>query len=269
MAERHISLPKPFSSGDVKDWFQRFEICARANGWEVGTKAKKLPTLLEGEALAVWLELTNEEQEDYAEAKKAMEKAMMPMTFVSLDDFHRRKLRPGEALSLYVHDLRKLLTHALPNMEQAAKEPLLVHQFLAGIPDAIAKQLRASGEVTTLDTAITRARLLMTIDSDSVATLTKTPNTLTEKPDEMRLLREQVAVLTDQVAALATNQSRSTRPPRKHLRCFYCNQVGHLQRDCRNRKCFNCGRLGHLSKECWHQGNDNGALVQGNKRPYQ
>ena len=50
MAERHISLPKPFSGGDVKDWFQRFEICARANGWEAATKATRLPTLLEGEA---------------------------------------------------------------------------------------------------------------------------------------------------------------------------------------------------------------------------
>jgi len=78
---------------------------------------KKLPTLLEGEALMVWLELTNEQQKDYKEAKKAMEKAMVPMNFVSLDDFHRRKLQPGEAILLYVHDIRKLLTHALPDME--------------------------------------------------------------------------------------------------------------------------------------------------------
>ena len=55
-------------------------------------KVKKLPTLLEGEALAVWLQLTNAQQEDYAEAKKAMEKATMPMNFVSLDDFYHRKL---------------------------------------------------------------------------------------------------------------------------------------------------------------------------------
>ena len=113
MAERHISLPTPFSSGDVKDWFQRFDICARANGWEAGTKAKKLPTLLEGGALAAWLELTYKQQEDYTKVKKAMEKAMMPMSFVSLDKFHCRSLRPGKAVSLYVHDLRKLLTHAL------------------------------------------------------------------------------------------------------------------------------------------------------------
>ena len=260
MAERHISVPKPFSSGDVKDWFQRFDICARAYGWEAGTKAKKLPTLLEGEALAVWLELTSEQQEDYGVAKKAMEKAMMPMNFVSLDDFHRRKLRPGEALSLYIHDLKKLLTHALPDVAQAAKEPLLLHQFLAGIPESIAKQVRASGEVTTLETAITRAKLLMTIDSDPVATLT-------EKPDEIQQLQQQVAVLTEQVAVLSTKQSRGAQPPRSRPRCFHCNQVGHLQRDCRNRKCFNCGRLGHLSKDCWHQGNASGAPVQGNRHP--
>ena len=72
-------------------------------------KAKKLPMLLEGEALAVLLELTNEQQEDYVGAKKAMEKFIMPMNFVSLDDFHHRKLRPGETISLYMHDLRKLL----------------------------------------------------------------------------------------------------------------------------------------------------------------
>ena len=266
MAERHISVPKPFSSGDVKDWFQRFDICGRANGWDAATNAKKLPTLLEGEALAVWLDLPEEQQRDYAEAKKAMEKAMMPMNFVSLEDFHRRKLRPGEAISLYVHDLKKLLTHAIPDMEQAAKEPLLLHQFLAGIPENISKQVRASGEVTTLDTAVTRAKLLMTINSDSVNALTTKPDA---RPDEMQLLREQVAALTEQVAVLSTNKSHGARPPRSLPRCFHCNQLGHVQRNCRNLKCFNCGKLGHLAKDCWHQGNARGAPVQGNRRPYQ
>lgn len=266
MAERHISVPKPFSSGDVEDWFQRFEICARANGWNAAANANKLPTLLEGEALAVWLDLTDEQQKDYAEAKKAIQKAMMPMNFVSLEDFHRRKLRPGEAISLYVHDLKKLLTHAIPDMEQAAKEPLLLHQFLAGIPENISKQVRASGEVTTLNTAVTRTKLLMAIDSDSVATLTTKPDA---KPDEMQLLREQVAALTEQVAVLSTNKSQGVRPARNPPRCFHCRQLGHVQRNCRNLKCFNCGKLGHLTKDCWHQGNARGAPVQGNRRPYQ
>ena len=45
MEERHISIPKPFSTGDVTEWFQRFEISCRANAWNDKTKAIKLPAL--------------------------------------------------------------------------------------------------------------------------------------------------------------------------------------------------------------------------------
>ena len=60
MTERHISLPKPFTTGDAHEWFQRIEICCRANGWNQAAHVLKLPTLLEGEALAIWLELSEE-----------------------------------------------------------------------------------------------------------------------------------------------------------------------------------------------------------------
>ena len=52
-------------------------------------KALKLPTVLEGEALAVWVELTDDKQKDYAVTKKKMINAIMPMRFVSLTDFHK------------------------------------------------------------------------------------------------------------------------------------------------------------------------------------
>ena len=37
-------------------------------------KALKLPALLEGEALAIWLELSDDDQKDYKEAKKKIVK---------------------------------------------------------------------------------------------------------------------------------------------------------------------------------------------------
>ena len=118
----------------------------------------RLPMLLEGKALAIWLKLSTEQQGDYGVAKEEIKKAMRPMDFVLLDDFHRRKLQPGEALSVFVYDLKKLIDQAIPDMVKEAKECLLLHQFLMGLPGPITRQLRASGDIKTLDAAVTRAR---------------------------------------------------------------------------------------------------------------
>ena len=193
MAERHISLSKPFSSGDGKDWFQRFEICSVANGWKVEDKAIKLPTLLEGEALAVWLELTLEQHMDYETAKKEIQNTIMLMGFVSLEEFHRRKLRPGEVISVFAHDLKKLLEISIPGMNKKARDPLLLHQFVAGLLEPIMKQLRASGEVKTLEAAITHSRLLKNINSQSVSAVKE----VSKEHSELQELRDQVALLTE------------------------------------------------------------------------
>ena len=58
---KHISLPRSLAEGDPTDWFLKYEICCVLNYWGDEVKAKKLQTLLEGEPLAVWLELSEEQ----------------------------------------------------------------------------------------------------------------------------------------------------------------------------------------------------------------
>ena len=60
-----------------------------ANEWS-DVKARKPPTLLEGEALAVWMELSEAEKESYQLAKAEMITRMAPVRFVLLGDFHGR-----------------------------------------------------------------------------------------------------------------------------------------------------------------------------------
>ena len=273
MAEKHISIPKPFSSGDIGEWFQRFEICCKANSWDDAKKALKLPTLLEGEGLAVWLELSEEDQADYKVTKGKMVAKMAPMGFVSLDDFHKRSLHPGEALSVYLHALKKLLSQAMPNLEEGVRNQLLLHQLLSGLPASVSRQLRATGETTDLDKVMERARLLMTMEEQ------KHTAAVAEKETEVQHLRDQVTALTEQVAALSVQK--------RIIRCYECNQEGHTLRDCPNRRhfrgdrcrCFNCGRPGHFERECRFppqrgyqgnspgQGNENGAHVTAYRRP--
>ena len=113
-------------------------------------KANKLPTLLEGEALVTWLELTAEQQTSYDLAKKSIQERMGPVRFVSMDDFHHRRLLPGESLSVYCHKLKRQIDRAMPAADATTLQQLVMHQFLTGFPLEISKRLRATVEITDL-----------------------------------------------------------------------------------------------------------------------
>ena len=147
-------LPKSFSDEDAREWLQRFEICAAANQWDGAEKALKLPMLLEGEALAIWLELSTEQKADYVVAKEQLIAKMAPTEFVSLEEFQSWKLRPGEVITLYLYDLKRLLRQAMPEMEVDASKPLLLHQFLSGLPTPISRQLCVTGDTKDLDAVV-------------------------------------------------------------------------------------------------------------------
>jgi len=174
---------------------------------------------------------------------------------------------------------------------------LLLHQFLAGIPEAVSRQIRASGEVQDLEKAVERARLLMTVNETSDMGSVQAAATGESRPTDSvtKKLEEKVAKLTEQVAALSARtpqgSGRQRQRPR-YLRCFKCNRVGHTQYECSyehqmqtpvgNRRCFGCGRFGHIAQDChpqrnqWaqgpsyqQQGNDQGMTVWGNRHPRQ
>ena len=119
MAWKHVSLPHPFLDGDPVEWLKRYYICCKTNGWDDDARAAKLPTLLEGETLAVWSELSEQDQSTYSTAQQWIKKAMAHIEFVSLSGFNQRKQQPGEALSIYVHKLEQLLDQAMPNLDGA------------------------------------------------------------------------------------------------------------------------------------------------------
>ena len=56
------------------------------------TQLVKLRTLLEGEALAVWLELAPEDQRDNKTAKRKITARMSLVRFVLLEDFYARRV---------------------------------------------------------------------------------------------------------------------------------------------------------------------------------
>lgn len=186
--------------------------------------ALKLPTLLKGEALAVWMELTEEEQKDYEAAKKQMVAKMAPMSFVSLEDFHWRKLQPGESVSVYVHNLKQPLDQAMPKLDKNAHSDLVLHQFTAGLPTHISTQLRATGDTKKPNDTVEQARLLISVSPQAPLAAVESD------PTEVQHLRDPITELTEQVATLTTKRPASQW--KNSIRCFNYNGIGHVQRNC-------------------------------------
>ena len=51
---------------------------------------KKLPTLLEGDILAAWTELTEDEKKDFDAAKERLIKKLSPLEFFTLEQFQKQ-----------------------------------------------------------------------------------------------------------------------------------------------------------------------------------
>ena len=126
----------------------------------------------------------------------------------------------------------------LPNK---ARDQLLLHQFLAGLPSAISKQLHSSGGTPALDATVERAPLLISIEKDheQKGVAPTSQDDRGSKLAEVTGLKTQVVELSEQVAALSAVQSskRQSQMPR----CFICNGIGHFQWQCPNKRVFEPG----------------------------
>ena len=122
------------------EMLEKFEICSEANGWDTAKMAKKLPTLLEGKALAAWMELSNGEKSNYGVTKGKLIKKMVPLEFVLLEEFQKLSIFPGKSVGMYLYELKRLLQQAMPELTEEAMKQLLIHQFLVGLPASLSWQ---------------------------------------------------------------------------------------------------------------------------------
>ena len=103
---------------------------------------------------------------------------------------------------LYVHQLKQLLTQTMPGIANAAKDQLLLHQFLTGLSQEVSKQLRAMGGTDFLNSAVQQAKVLMTVEQHSDATAA----VKMQHSSEFQQLQQQLTTITEQVPALSVNQ---------------------------------------------------------------
>ena len=123
-------------SSDLATWLREFDACSLANDWKEEEKIKKMPAFLRGPAASHFYAIPADDRKTYKDAVKMLIGAMCPTAqrenFYA--EFEARTLRPGEDPAVYKWDLEQKLLKADPLLDDQAKEALLLHQFMRGLP---------------------------------------------------------------------------------------------------------------------------------------
>ena len=133
-----------------------------------------LPLYLSGEAFTVWSSIEEADQEDESKAKGRLAESfsMLPGEAYSL--FVKRRKRVDESVDAYLADPRRLLDISGHKEDGGGKDPMLMEQFLAGLPKNLADQLRLSNAATASGPSIaaisSQARALCAVTAASAGT---------------------------------------------------------------------------------------------------
>ena len=113
------------------------ELVAKFQG--VSDLEKFLPLFLTGGAFAVYEALPSSSKEDYAAIRSALAGAFSVDRFRAYEEFSKRRLRPGEAVDVFLTDLRSLGAKVSGDLS----DEWLICAFLAGLPDDVNINLKS------------------------------------------------------------------------------------------------------------------------------
>lgn len=222
-------------SGDFTVWVEKLELVAQLQN--VTDKLKFLPLFLTGAAFSVYQQLSDEAKGDYDKLKAELTTAFSSNAFVAYEHLRERVLREGEAVDVYLADLRRLVSL----IGQQNSDPILRCAFVAGLPSEVSVHLKsiAGLDKMALCEIVAKARAMMA---------------------------SKVMATAFGCAAVAQVQRGRSRE------CFNCRGIGHVARNCPSprlppndvqrapRKCYICQSTEHLANKCnQRSGNGKGA----------
>ena len=224
---------RPFDGeGDVVSWIQKVKLVARLS--KVTELHNFIPLYLEGNALAVYMEMSEKSQEDAKEIEDRLLEVFTDGPFVAWAMFTNYKWS-GESVDLYANELRRLA--GLAGLDSPALETVVKLNFINGFPSSISAELQQINGVKkmSMSSLLPRARILASVGGSSGHT------------GAAAFSRGKSKAAADSSGLKGAADSSGFKG-----KCFKCDDP-HMARFCPQKKpivCYKCGEEGHISTRC-------------------
>ena len=243
---RAWAVPQKFSGdrhSDWNTWYMQFQTVARVNGWTVRDQSSYLALYLTDDALSYYHSLDGATRQGPLQPLvRLLEQRFgaAQNADVLRAEFKSRRQRPTEALSEYCEAIRRIARQAYPAVQRDVQDMLAKDQFLSGIDSReIRVEVRKLNPIS-LDAALQCALQIEAVhNAECSQDIPVAPQVCAVQPPSMNELLAKVVDRLDKLESRldSSENHKSAQQPQprgtgSRRRCFVCESLYHLARDC-------------------------------------
>ncbi|RWS23389.1 hypothetical protein B4U80_13387 [Leptotrombidium deliense] len=261
----HVIAPRPFTGRSdecIVDWLDHFDMIGNANGWATDDeKFKRLPSYLDGTARKWYFGYVKQLKtppKDYKELKDAIKEVFGKGAnqAISFDALHQRQMLLGESVEDYFFDKLRLCQRYNSSMTDLEKVNILlrglapylldrIYPLQPKTPSELFKLLRLFSEGAQMANSRTQwnSSAYQQVEQAAIQAERSNFRSRDRGNGRFRQFNRDMRSSLDTIERRNRFQSprrqsneRSQSRNRNGIRCYNCQKVGHIARECRLRR---------------------------------